>query len=67
MCIKFWWESPKEREQSEYQGVGGKWDQNECYEDRLGGCGLDSTSSGQGTVAGFLSAVMNVLVFAPRI
>jgi hypothetical protein len=24
MCRKFWWESPKERDHSEDQGVGGK-------------------------------------------
>jgi hypothetical protein len=30
----------------------GRWDQNGSYGDRLGGCGLDSTGSGQGLVAG---------------
>jgi hypothetical protein len=30
----------------------GRWDQNESWGDWLGGCGLDSTNSGQGTVAG---------------
>jgi hypothetical protein len=30
----------------------GKWDQNGYYGDWLGGCGLDSTVSGQGPVAG---------------
>jgi hypothetical protein len=30
----------------------GKWDQNGSYADWLGGCGLDSTGSGQGPVAG---------------
>jgi hypothetical protein len=29
----------------------GRWDQNETWGDWLGGCGLDSTSSGQGPVA----------------
>jgi hypothetical protein len=30
----------------------GKWDQNWSWRNWLGGCGLDSTSSGQGPVAG---------------
>jgi hypothetical protein len=30
----------------------GRWDQNGSYGDWLGGCGLDSTGSGQGPVAG---------------
>jgi hypothetical protein len=29
-----------------------RWDQNESYGDWLGGCGLDSTGSGQGPLAG---------------
>jgi hypothetical protein len=29
-----------------------KWDQNRSLENWLGGCGLDSTASGQGLVAG---------------
>jgi hypothetical protein len=30
----------------------GRWGQNGSYRDWLGGCGLDSTGSGQGPVAG---------------
>jgi hypothetical protein len=30
----------------------GRWDQNGSWEDWRGGCGLDSTGSGQGPVAG---------------
>jgi hypothetical protein len=30
----------------------GRWDQNGSWVDWLGGCGLDSTGSGQGPVAG---------------
>jgi hypothetical protein len=64
-CTRIWWESPNEIEHSEDQGVGGKWDQTESYEDWFGGCGLDYTSSGQGPVAGFLSVVMNLWFLAP--
>jgi hypothetical protein len=47
-------ESPKERDHLEDQGVGGKWDQNGSSGDWLGGCGFDSTVSGQGPVGGLL-------------
>jgi hypothetical protein len=48
-CTRFWWESPKERDHSEDQGVGGiRMDLK-----RLAwGGGLNSTSSGHGPVAG---------------
>jgi hypothetical protein len=42
-------------ERKVYKVVGGKmgrWDQNGSYGDWLGGCGLDSTGSGQRPVAG---------------
>jgi hypothetical protein len=51
-CTRFWWESPRERDHSEDQGVGGKMG-SEWILGRLAlGCGLDSTGSGQGPVAG---------------
>jgi hypothetical protein len=53
-CTRFWWESPKERDHCEDQGVGGNMG-SEWILGRLawGVCGLDSTVSGQGPVAGF--------------
>jgi hypothetical protein len=50
---RFWWESPKERDHWEDQGVGGKMG-SEWILGTLawGGCVLDSTVSGQGPVAG---------------
>jgi hypothetical protein len=53
-CTTFWWESPKERDHLEDQGIDGKMG-SEWILGRLGwvgGCGLDSTVSGQGPVAG---------------
>jgi hypothetical protein len=54
-CTRFWWESPKERDHLEDQGVGGKIE-SEWILGRLawggGEGGLDSTVSGQGPVAG---------------
>jgi hypothetical protein len=48
----FWWESPKERDQLEDQGVGGKMGSEWIFGRLAWGCGLDSTGSGQGPVAG---------------
>jgi hypothetical protein len=50
--VWFWWESPKERDHSEDQGVGGRMGSEWIFGDWLGVCGLDSTGSGQGPVAG---------------
>jgi hypothetical protein len=52
-CTRFRWEIQKERDHLEDQGVGGKMG-SEWILGRLawGGCGLDSTGSGQGPVAG---------------
>jgi hypothetical protein len=51
-CTRFWWESPKEIDHLEDQGVGGNLG-SEWNLWRLAlECGLDSTGSGQGPVAG---------------
>jgi hypothetical protein len=52
-CTRFWWQSPKERDHSEDQGVGRRMG-SECILWRMawGGGGLDLTGSGQGRVAG---------------
>jgi hypothetical protein len=51
-CTMFWWERPKEREDSEDQGVGGRMESEWILGILARGCGLDSTGSGQGPVAG---------------
>jgi hypothetical protein len=52
MCTRFFWESPKERNHSEEQGVGERME-SEWILGRLAlRCGLDSTGSGQEPVAG---------------
>jgi hypothetical protein len=51
-CTRFWWESPKEIDHLEGQGVGGKTGSEWILGNWLGGYGLDSTGSGQGPVAG---------------
>jgi hypothetical protein len=51
-CTRFWWEIPKERDHSEDQGVCGKMGSNGSWGDWLRRCGVDSTGSGQGPVAG---------------
>jgi hypothetical protein len=50
-CTRFWWESPKERDHWEDQGVGGMMGSEWILGKLLGKCGLDSTGSGQGPVA----------------
>jgi hypothetical protein len=51
-CRRFWWESPKERDDLEDQGVGGKMGSEWILGILAWGCGLYSTGSGQGPVAG---------------
>jgi hypothetical protein len=52
-CRGFWWESPKEKDHLQDQGVDGRRDQNGPWGDWLGGWGVDSPCSGQGPFAGF--------------
>jgi hypothetical protein len=42
----FWWESPKKRDHSVYQGIGGRMGSEWILGIMARGCGLDSTSSG---------------------
>jgi hypothetical protein len=49
---RFWWESLKERDHSEDEGVGERIGSEWILGRLAGGCGLDSTCSGQGPVAG---------------
>jgi hypothetical protein len=42
----FWWESPKERDHLEDQGIGGKMGSEWMLEKLAWGCELDSTGSG---------------------
>jgi hypothetical protein len=51
-CTRFWWGSLKERDHLEDHGVGGKMVSEWILGRLVGGCGLDSTVSGQGPVAG---------------
>jgi hypothetical protein len=51
-CTRFWWESPKERDHSEDQGVGGRMGSEWILGRLPWGGGLDLTVSGQGPVAG---------------
>jgi hypothetical protein len=51
-CTRFWWESPRERDHLEDQGVGGKMGSEWILGRLAWGGGLDSTGSGQGPVAG---------------
>jgi hypothetical protein len=68
MCTRFWWESPKERDHSEDQNVGG----------RVGSQLILGRLAGEGVVwirlaqdrdrwRAVVSAVMKLLVLAPRI
>jgi hypothetical protein len=66
-CTKFWWESPKERDHFEDQGVGGKMG-SELILGRLACGGVDwiRLSQDRGRWRAVVSAVMNLRVLAPR-
>jgi hypothetical protein len=51
-CKRFWWESLKEWDHSEDRGVDGRMGSGWVLGRLVGGCGVDSTGSGQGLVAG---------------
>jgi hypothetical protein len=53
-CTRFWWESPKERDLLEDQGVGGRMGSEWILGRLARGCGLDSTGSRTGTGGGLL-------------
>jgi hypothetical protein len=59
-------ESPKERDHWEDQGVGGKMGSEWILERLAWECGLDSTGSEQGPVAGCCECGDEPLGFAPR-
>jgi hypothetical protein len=50
-CTRFWWESLREGDLLEDQGVGGRMG-SKLMLGMLGRCGLDSTGSGQGPLVG---------------
>jgi hypothetical protein len=52
-CTRFWWESPREGDHLEDQGVCGKMGSEWILGRLAWECGLDSTGSGQGPVAGW--------------
>jgi hypothetical protein len=62
-CTRFWWEIPKERDHLEDQGVGGKMDLREIG---LGGVDWILVAQDRNRWRAVVSAVMNLLVLAPR-
>jgi hypothetical protein len=51
-CTRFWWENLREGDHWEDQGVRGRMGSEWILGRLAWGCGLDSTGSGQGSVAG---------------
>jgi hypothetical protein len=64
-CARFWWESPKERDHWEDQGVGGKMG-SEWILGGLGGVDWIRLSQDRDRWRAVVSAVMNLRVLAPR-
>jgi hypothetical protein len=52
MCTGFWWESPKEKDHLEGQGVDGRMGSKWTLGRLVGGVGVDSPGSGYGLLAG---------------
>jgi hypothetical protein len=62
-CTRFWWESRKERDHWEDQGVGGKMDLREIG---LGGLDWIRLAQDRDRWRAVVSAVMNLRVLASR-
>jgi hypothetical protein len=62
-CTRFWWRSPKERDNSEDQGVGGRMDLREVV---LGSVDWIRLAQDRDRWRAVVSAVMNLRVLAPR-
>jgi len=62
-CTRFWWESPKERDHLEDQGVGIRMDLREIG---LGGVDWIRLAQDRDRWRAVVSAVMNLRVLAPR-
>jgi hypothetical protein len=63
-CIRFWWESPKERDRSEDQGADGI--RMDLREIGLGGVDWIRLAQDRDRWSAVVSAVMNLRVLAPR-
>jgi hypothetical protein len=63
-CTKFWWESPKERDRLEDQGVGGV--RMDLREIGLGGVDWIRLAQDRDRCRAVVSAAMNLRVLAPR-
>jgi hypothetical protein len=64
-CTRFWWESPKEGDHSEDQGVGGTMG-SEWILGRLAGGGWIQLAQDRDRWRAVGSAVMNLRVLAPQ-
>jgi hypothetical protein len=51
-CTGFWWERPNEKDHLKDQGVDGRMGSNWTLGRLVGGCGVDSPGSGEGSLAG---------------
>jgi hypothetical protein len=65
-CTRFWWESPKEGDHLEDQGVDGRMGQNGSHGDWLGGVDWIRLAQDRDRWRAVVSAVMNLRVLAPR-
>jgi hypothetical protein len=52
-CTRFLWKIPKEKDRLKHHSVDGKMGLEWMLGKLAGGCGLESTGSGQGPVAGY--------------
>jgi hypothetical protein len=65
-CTGFWWESPKERDRLEDQGVDGRVGSTWTLGDWLGGVEWIHLAQDRDRWRAVVNAVMNLQVLAPR-
>jgi hypothetical protein len=65
-CTRFWWEIPKERDNSQDRGVGGRIESEWIFRRLAGGANWIQLAQDRDRWRNLVNAAMNLRVLAPR-